>query len=187
MANVDRPNGFRPVKTISGAPISSLIRTVGVADGEDIFIGDVVNLESGLADPGATADTALLGYAVGFSKVDSMSQKYPGPYNADSLSTRYYDDSASTHTEWRCHYVPADDVIVEAQTATALTLLIGGTCDLSDAAGDTTTGISRQEITTSSNGEFTVVEFPEYEDNDRTLVNGRYWIMATRAAQALHA
>lgn len=186
MANVDRPNGFRPVKTLSGAPWTSLIRTIGVADSEDIFIGDLINLESGLADPSATDDAALLGVAVGFGKVDGDGIPL-GMYNPDDLGKRYYDDSASTHTEWVCYYVPVGDVIFEAQTATALTLAIGATCDLSDAAGDTTTGISRQEITTSSNADFTVVEIPKYPDNDNTLVWGRYWVMVTRAEQAFHA
>lgn len=186
MANVDRPNGFRPVKTLSGAPWTSLIRTIGVADGEDIFIGDLVNLESGLADPSATNDAALLGVAVGFGKVDAAGVPL-GPYNPNNLMTRFYDDSASTHTEWVCYYVPVDDVIFEAQTATALTLAVGDTCDLSDAAGDETSGISRQEITTSTNADFTVVAIPKYADNDNTLVWGRYWVMVTRAEQAFHA
>lgn len=186
MANVDRPNGFRPVKTLSGRAWEGMIRTIGVADGEDIFIGDIVNLESGLADPGATNDAALLGVAVGFGKVDGDGVPL-GPFNPTSLETRYYDDSASTHTEWVCYYVPVEDVIFEAQTATALDLAVGATCDLSDAAGDETTGQSRQEITTSSNADFTVVEHPHYVDNDRTAVWGRYWVMVTRAEQAFHA
>ena len=186
MANVDRPNGFRPVKHLSGAPISSMIRTIGVADSEDIFIGDIVNLESGLADPAATGDAALLGVAVGFGKVDADGIAL-GAYNPDTLEKKYYDDSASIHTEWVCYYVPVEDMLFEAQTATALTLAIGATCDLSDAAGSETTGVSAQEITTSSNADFTVVEVPHYPDNDPTLVWGRYWVMVTRAEQAFHA
>ena len=186
MANIDRPNGFKPVKTVSGAPLTSLIRSIGVADGEDIFIGDIVNLESGLADPGATNDAAFLGVAVGFGKVDADGVAL-GPYNPTNLMTRFYDDSASTHTEWVVYYVPVEDVIFEAQTATALTLAIGDTCDLSDATGDSTSGISRQEITTTSNADFTVVGIPHYPDNDPTLVWGRYHVMVTRAEQAFHA
>lgn len=186
MANVDRPNGFRPVKTLSGAPWSGLIRTIGVADGEDIFIGDIVNLESGLADPGATDDAALLGVAVGFGKKNAMSAEVQGPFNADDLGKRFYDDSESTHTDWVCYYVPVEDVIFEAQTATALTLVVGDTCDLADATGDETSGVSRQEITTSTNADFTVVELPKYVDNDHDLVWGRYWVMVTRAEQAYH-
>lgn len=186
MANTDRPNGFRPVKTLSGRPVNGTIRHIGVADGEDIFIGDILNLETGLADPAATGDAALLGVAVGFGKVDADGIPL-GPFNPDDLGKRYYDDSASTHTEWVVYYVPVEDVIFEAQTATALTLAIGATCDLLDAAGSVTTGRSAQEITTSSNADFTVVEIPHYPDNDNTLVNGRYWVMATRAEQAFHA
>lgn len=187
MANVDRPNGFKLVRTFNGGPVTSLIRTVGVADGEDIFIGDVVNLESGLADPGATNDADMLGVAVGFSKVDSMTGEYLNAYNPDNLTKVYYDDSESTHTEWVCHYIPMSDGVFEVQTATALTLAVGATCDLSDAAGDATTGISRQEITTSSNADFVVVEIPKIVDNDHTAVWGRYYVTAVRAEQAFHA
>lgn len=186
MANVDRPNGFTPIKTLSGAPWTSMVRSTGPADGEDIFVGDIVNLESGLADPAATNDSSLLGVVVGVGKVNDMSQEKVGMFNPDNLMLRYYDDSASTHTDYIIHYVPVDDVVFEAQTATALTLVPGDTCDLSDAAGDATSGISRQEITTDSNSDFTVVEVPNLVDNDNTLVWGRYWVMVTRAEQAFH-
>lgn len=187
MANVDRPNGFTPVKTFSGAPVSSLIRSIGVANGEDIFIGDIVNLESGLADPGATNDTAFLGVAVGFGKKDTMSATNGGPFNVANLNKSFYDDSESTYTDWVVYYVPVTDCIFEAQTATALTLVVGDTCDLSDAAGDETTGISRQEITTSTNADFEVVEVPTKPDNDPTAVWGRYWVKVVTAKQAFHA
>lgn len=187
MANVDRPNGFRPVKTLSGAPVTSLIRTIGVADGADVFVGDALNLASGLAAVAATNDAAILGVAVGFGKKDAQSQLVPGPYNPTNLGKVFYDDSESTHTDWVVYYVPADDVIFEAQTATALTKVPGDTVDLLATAGDTTTGRSRHEITTSSNADFTVVEVPSYPDNDQTAVWGRYHVMVTRAEQAFHA
>lgn len=187
MANVDRPNGFKVVKTLSGAPITSMIRSIGVTDGADMFVGDIINLASGLGAVGASNDTGFLGVAVGFGKKDAMSQQVSGPFNADNLMTRYYDDSASTHTDWVVYYVPIDDVVLEAQTATALTKLPGDTVDLLATGGDTTTGQSRQEITTSSNADFTVVEVPSYPDNDPTAVWGRYWVMVTRAEQAFHA
>jgi hypothetical protein len=187
MANVDRPNGLIPVGTLSGAPVSGLVRAVGVADAADIFVYDPINLESGLAAPGATNDTAFLGVAVGFGKFDKDGKTPLGPYNPSSLTTRFYDDSASTHTEWVCYYVPADDVIFEAQTATALTMVVGDTCDLSYTAGSQTTGISAAELTTSSNADFNVVKVPLIPDNDHTLVWGRYHVMFTRAEQAFHA
>lgn len=184
MANQDRPNGLRPVKTFSGCCYTSMIRAIGVADGADIFVGDPVNLASGLAAPGATNDAAFLGVAVGFGKI--VNGIPTGPFNPDNLGKRYYDDSESTHTEWCCFYVPADDVIFEAQTATALTLVVGGTCDLLYTAGNTTSGISACELTTNSNADFTVVEIPNLADNDPTAVWGRYYVQFTRAEQAFH-
>lgn len=187
MANVDRPNGLRPVKTLSGAPWQGMIRAIGVADGADIFVGDAITLASGLAAPGATNDTGFLGVAVGFGKFDKDGKTPLGPFNPDNLGKRFYDDSESTHTEWCVYYVPADDVVFEAQTATALTLVVGGTCDLSAGTGSSTTGISAHELTTNSNADFTVVEVPVMPDNDPTAVWGRYWVMFTRAEQAFHA
>ena len=187
MANVDRPNGLMPVKTISGAPVSSLLRCIGVADSADIFVGDPINLESGLAAPGASDDAALLGVAVAFGKFDKDGKTPLVAANQDNLMKRYYDDSESTHTEWFCLYVPAWDVIFEAQTATALTKVVGDTCDLSYTAGSTTTGISACELTTASNADFNVVGVPLYPDNDQTAVWGRYLVMFTRAEIAFHA
>lgn len=189
MANVDRPNGFRFVKSISGAPVTALVRAIGVADGADIFVGDPLNLESGLAAPGATNDASFLGVAVGFGKFDKDGRTPLLAYNPGSLdsSGRFYDDSASTHTEWYVLYIPADDAIFEAQTATALTKVVGDTVDLLYTAGSQTTGQSACEITTNSNADFTVVEVPQLVNNDPTLVWGRYHVMFTRAEQAFHA
>lgn len=183
MANVDRPNGFKPVKTFSGAPWQSTIRTIGVTDGADMFVGDVITLASGLGAVSASNDSAILGVAVGFGKVNADGIPL-GPFNPDSLGTKYYDDSASTHTDWVVYYVPAWDAVFEAQTATALTKLVGETMDLLATAGNTTTGISAHELTTSSNADFVVVEIPKMPDNSPTAVWGRYWVQVVRAEQA---
>lgn len=182
MPNPDRPSGFRAVKTLSGAPISSMARSVGVTDSADIFIGDLLTLTSNLAAVSATNDTAFLGVAVGFGKVDSMSGSYAGAYNPDNLTTLYYDDSASINTEWRVWYIPVNDVIFEAQSNADLDLAVGDTCDLLATAGNTATGRSNHEIAASSNADFNVVEIPDYPDNDSTLANTRYWVQPVTAA-----
>lgn len=188
MANVDRPRGFTPVKTVSGRPWEGTVRFIPVADSDDVFIGDIINLESGLADVGATGDTAILGAVVGVGKMDADGQPL-GPFNPDNLMTRYYDDSASTHTEWGVYYAPADDVIFEAQSAADLDLAVGATCDLADAGGgDTTTGRSTAEIAASSNTDFVVVAIPtngpDGKPQDSTLANTSYWVRVLPSSTA---
>lgn len=145
MANPDRPSGFKFVKTLSGAPMQSVIRSIGVTDGTDIFKGDLISLSSNLGAVAATADATFLGVAVGFGKVGSDGE-YSSAFNPDTLTTLYYDDSASTHTEWRVFYVPVDDAIFEVQSDTDLDLAVGDPCDLlTTTAGNTTSGRSRSE------------------------------------------
>ena len=184
MANVDRPNGFRPVKTLSGAPLASVIRTVGVTDGADLFIGDVLELTSGLANVAATDQTNYLGVAVGFGMVDADGIPL-GPFNPDDLGKRYYDDSASTHTDWVVYYAPANDCIFEAQfdEVPADTVAIGQGYDLAPGAGgSTTTGLSSFELDgTTGDTDCVTVEIPKYPDNDPTLVHGRIWVIIPSA------
>lgn len=188
MANVDRPNGFKPVKTLNGDGWEGTIRAIGVADSADIFIGDPINLESGLAAPGAAQDVSFLGVAVGFGKFATGGRIPVGPFNPADLEQRFYDDSESTHTEWVCYYVPAENTVFEAQTDTALTLVVGSLPSLTYTAGNTTTGRSACELTTSANGgDFEVIEVPNLPDNDPTAVWGRYWVMFREVAQAFHA
>jgi len=182
MANPDRPSGFRPVKTLSGAPMTSVIRSIGVTDGTDIFVGDMLSMTSNLAAVAATNDATLLGVAVGFGKVDAASGQYAGAYNPTTLTTLYYDDSASTHTEWRVFYVPIEDAIFEVQSDTDLDLTFGSACDiLTTTDGNTTSGISGQQIGASTNADLHVVEIPAYPDNDSTLANTRYHVAATKS------
>ena len=186
MANPDKPRGFTPIKHISGAPWTGQVRAIGVTDGADMFIGDFLSLTSGLAAVAATDDATLLGVAVGFGKKTEFQKNIATAINPDNLGTLYYDDSASTHTDWVVYYVPAQDMVFEAQTAADLSaVLVGGNCDILATAGSTVTGRSQQEVTTSTNADFTIVERPEYPDNDPSLVNERLWVMATRAETAL--
>ena len=48
MANVDSPDGFRPVKSLSGAPLSGMVRAV-TAGADDLFIGDAIAITAGVA------------------------------------------------------------------------------------------------------------------------------------------
>lgn len=182
MANPDRPNGFKFVKTLSGAPMASVVRSVGVTDGADIFKNDLINLTSNLAVAASTNDATFLGVAVGFGKVDKATGNYTSAFNPDNLTTLYYDDSASTHTEWRVFYVPVDDAIFEVQSDTDIDLAIGDPCDLlGTTSGSTTTGVSGHQVGANTNTDMYVVDIPPYPDNDSTLANTRYHVTITKA------
>lgn len=178
MANKDAPRGFHPVKTISGRPLNDNLRYIGITDGADMFIGDMLTLTSNLAAVSATNDTAFLGIAMGFGKVDGDGIPL-GPFNPDALGTMYYDDSASTNTEWVVYYAPIDDLVFEGQTDADLDLSVGDTADLLATAGDTTTGRSKHEVDASTNADFTVFEIPKYPDNDNSLANALVWCIIT--------
>lgn len=180
MANVDRPNGFTPAKTRSGAPITGLVRQVGVADGTDIFIGDALTTSSGLATPSSAAADTIIGVAVGFGKKDSGTQYWGGAFNPDDQTTLYYDDSASTHTEWAVYYVPAEDVLFEAQfDGTPTTPTVGQGYGLTYTTGNTATGRSQQEIDGDdvTDIDVVVVELPQGPKNDTSAAYGRVLVM----------
>ena len=185
MANPDRPRGFSAVGTLSGRPLMGSVKYIGVADGADVFVGDFLELASGLAAVAATTLSAGLGVAVGFGKVDGDGVPL-GPYNPESLETLYYDDSASTHTEWVVYYVSVQDTVFEVQTAVDLSAsVIGSPCDILATAGDTASGRSRQEVTTSTNADFLIVERPKLVDNDPSLINEQVYVAVVVADQAL--
>ena len=184
MANIDHPNGFTPVKSLTGAPWNSMIRKIGVVDGADIFIGDALQLDTGLAEPLAV-EGEVLGVAVGFGRQTfsgRMSGENAGPaFDPTNLNAvNYYDYSASTHTEWVCYYVPAEGMIFEAQVDdTAEIGLVGEAYDIVATAGSTVTGVSAHEINgnaKTNDGDVIVVEIPHLVDNDPVLAFGRYWV-----------
>lgn len=187
MANVDAPRGFTPVKMLDGGPLTGQLRTIGPADGADIFVGDLINLESGLADPVVTTDVDILGVVVGVGKLDASSGYPSGAYNPETLTTLYYDDSASVHTEWLIYYVPVKNLIMSVQTAVDLSAsVVGATVDLTGVTGNAASGRSIMEVTTSSNTDLTIVELPYKVGNDLSLINAEVYVMVDEANQALH-
>ncbi len=176
MANSDRPNGFRPAKMLNGSPYNGLVRSIGVADGADIFVGDALDVSSGLAGPAAT-NASMLGVAVGFGRnVPGAHNGGTAAFDPSNLENRFYDDSAETHTEWTVFYAPAEACLFEIQSASDLDLVVGDAADLVDGGGDATTGISGMELTTSTNADVHVVELPNIPDNDPELANARYLV-----------
>ena len=183
MANSDRPNGFRPRKTVSGAPVARMLRKYTVAarvdatnNHGDIYIGDPVTLSTAGVLTVANSGAAVLGVVVGVG-TDSTEFGPGGMWDADNLEKRYL-----AHDEAGYVWVaPAEDTIFEVQTASALGLSPGEQADFTVAAGaahgSRTTGWSTAELTTALNNDVVVVEDVESPDNDTALANARHLVM----------
>lgn len=183
MANVDRANGFRPAKSLIGAPWNSLVRYYEAADRSadttnnhgDIYIGDPVALSSGKVVPANSGDT-IIGVAVAVGTSSATFSELDGYYDAANLGKRYL-----SHAETGVvGVVPAAGVLFEAQTAADLDLVAGSAADIStdatEAHGSRTTGNSTAEIVTSVNGDLIVVENVTTPNNDVTITNARHLV-----------
>ena len=112
MAVVDTSTGFKYEGRLSGGP--DLFRDFVFKDTETLTKGDLINIESGLADLAATNDTALIGAA---------RETKAGTTNVTTISV---------------HYAP--DAIYSVYDANARAW--GATLDLSGATGAQTVAAS---------------------------------------------
>lgn len=177
MANVDRPNGFTPVKTLTGAPVSAMMRSV-VPGTDDIFIGDPISITSGAAVQMAV-EGICAGVCVGVGTVDNDGN--PFLFDPDNLSKRYFDTSADVEANYRIFYIPAEDAVFEAQSDGTTDLVIGEAQDILATDGDATSGTSQMEINDdalTNDGDVTVVEIPTGPKYDNTagVAARRYWV-----------
>lgn len=182
MANVDRPNGFRPAKSLLGAPMTGLIRIYEAADRSadttqnhgDIYIGDPVKLVSGKVLPANSGDT-VIGVAVAVG-VDASIFGEGGYFDPNNLGKRYlaYNEAGFVGV------MPAEGVLYEVQSASDLDLVVGSEADTTVTAstthGSRTTGVSSAELTTDSNSDVRVVEVVTTPDNDLASANARYLV-----------
>lgn len=140
MANVDRPNGFRPVKHLSGAPYNGAFSKY-YSGTDNLFMGDLVEISAtGLANGSgaypecarAEADDIVIGAVVGW-EVDPASP------------SRLYHAASSTYA---VYVADAPDLIFMAQTNDAglAAADVGLNCDFVVAAGSTTSGVSNMEV-----------------------------------------
>lgn len=192
MANPDRPSGFTPVGTMSGAPWQGLVRRgqMGNADGtdvwDDIFIGDPVAFDQSDANkiiPHFTSVADCIGVCVGVGYVGSgNSANEAGMFNVANLEKRWGDSAlADTDTIW-IYYAPAGDTIFEIQSNSDLDIEIGDQCDHSCATGSgthgsETTSMSTVELEADGDTDVYIVGIPEYPDNDKSLANARYHVI----------
>lgn len=194
MANVDRPNGFRFAKSLTGQAPNAMIRYYTAGDRSadttnnhgDIYLGDPVKLVSGLVLPANSGDT-ILGICVGVGKAGAIEHGESGYFNADDLSQNYA--SLADATGVIVAVMPAEGNLFEVQTAADLDLVQGSLADIStdatEAHGSRTTSRSSCELVTASNNDVKVVENVTTPDNDITLVNARHLVKFQTTENAL--
>lgn len=169
MANVDRANGFRPTKSLLGAPWTSLVRNYPAIAGRtassagDIYIGTPLTLTAaGNVQPAASKD-AIIGVAAAVGTD-------VGYYDPDNLTKRYlaYDEAGVVGV------VPAEGVLFSVQHDVAAQVL-GATANIVTNAGDRGTGNATTALVAGTvDGDVVIVEHDTRPDNDQTAVNARY-------------
>jgi hypothetical protein len=175
MANVDRVNGFRPIRH-TGSPWNGQVTRYYVTadDTTAIFVGDMVKLDGGNDGKGvrsctqATVTAAVVGVVAGI-EVSPTDLNLSGSYRAASTGRYIF-------------VVDDPDAFFEAQEdGTMGVASVGLNSQITIAAGNTTTGSSGMEIDSSETGTtatntIKLIEVVQREDNDGTLANAR-WIV----------
>jgi hypothetical protein len=184
MANVDKPNGFTPVKSLLGAPWNSLMRKVSVAarsdatnNHGDIYVGDPINISDAGVVTVADSGDAVTGVVVGIGSSSGVHHGGAGIFDVSDLTKQYIAHDAAG-TLW---YVPANGVLFSVQTASDLDLSPGEKADTTVTAatahGSRTTSRSTAELTTASNNDVMVVEDDTSPNNDVSIANARHLVM----------
>lgn len=193
MASVSRINGFRPVKTVSGAPYSGKANLYFVpsSNSDVIMVGDAVKL-AGDARAASGAPTVArcgatdipIGVVVGilFSGVANEVTNVP---NVSNLNTPIY-RVASTDR----YLLVADDpqLVYEVQyagtsvAAATITANVGLNGQFTTTAGSTTTGSSGMQLdsaglATTSTLPLKIVGFPARPDNVPGDVYFSYYVI----------
>jgi hypothetical protein len=197
MSSVSRLNGFRPVKTITGAPYNGAANVyfIPASDSSVVMVGDAVKLlGDGRAATGVATVTRVsagtdvpVGVVVGilFSGVGDA-QNIP-PVN--DLNTPVY-RRASTDR----YVLVADDpnLIYEAQylgtsvAAATITANIGQNAQIDVTAGSTSSGSSGMSVSTTLGTTATlplkIVGFPQRPDNIPGDTYFSYWVKLNQVA-----
>ena len=177
MANVDRPNGFRPVGHLSGGGYTGRVRKYYSVN-DALFLGDLVEKE-------ATGTASGSGGYAGVDRMDTgtgdilVGCVVGWEINPDSLNAMHHAASATLAV-----YINDDPMtIYEGQCDGTLAVTdIGLNADVTLGAGSTTTGASGMEIAAS--GAATTIATPlkimglvEREDNDVASANANWLVM----------
>lgn len=173
MANVNRPNGLRPVKHLDGSPYNGAVNRylIPASDSTATFVGDAVK-SGGTADADgvptiaqAAAGDTLRGVIVGFE---------PDPTN---LSGNYRAASTARYAL----VADAPDLVFEVQEdavggALAITA-VGNNADLVVGSGNTSSGASGMQLDSSTaattTAQLRVLGFSQDPKNEVGVANAK--------------
>lgn len=146
MANVDNPNGFTPVRHLTGGVIRANEYGIATDYGTAIFTGDLVYLDSdtGKIEVATATVAAVLGVFAGCQFTKENGEIVYSPYWPAAQATLGNADGIA--------YVYDDPNIVFAaqHDGTGAVTGNGALFDLTATAGNTATGRSKQEIDTDA-------------------------------------
>lgn len=149
MANTNAPNGFRPLRHLTGGVVRANEYPIASATASNIFAGDIVKLLStGLLDVAAAGDTNIIGVFQGVQWIDTdgsvrFEKKWPtGQVTLGSANAKafVFDDP---------------NTVFEAQVTTGTAFAqthVGNNADITATAGNTATNISKHSIDISAAG-----------------------------------
>jgi hypothetical protein len=176
--NVDNPNGFIPVGTISGSPWSGYVRAYHVAaNAANIFMGDAVKLETAGDVDVATAGDSLLGVCVGaLNQFPAKTNGKMDNFLSNSSPTLAPSYSSGIGIILVCVGVDVLYRVQEDGDTTPLTLAaIGANVDIIATAGSTASGRSNHEIDSDSLTTLTmqmrIVDFYDAPNNELASVD----------------
>ncbi len=189
MANVNRVNGFRPVKHITGAPYNGQANIYEVPAGEAtaVFVGDPVILSSSASTSGVPAVEALAASAAGDVAsgvlvgvvVGVLNTKFDPLDGTMSTGSVALDTPVYRAASTKQFVLVADspDLIFEGQADAAVALAsIGLNAGLNVGTHNTTTGSSAWQVdgssvNTTNTLPVTILGFPKTPDHE---VNATY-------------
>jgi len=178
MANVDRPNGFSPVKYLNGAPYNGQMRKY-YSPTDNLFVGDLVKLNgAGSADgyqavSRAAAGDVVVGVVVGYD---------PDP---SALDRKYHVASTSLAV----HVADDPNLVLMCQEdavgGALATASVGLNANAVVAAGDTSSGASNMELDTSSAAvtstlQLSILGFVQSPDNEVATANAKVLVKVNR-------
>ena len=165
MANVDRPNGFRPVRYLDGRAYNGAYMRC-YSDDDNLFMGDLVEVDTTGVARGSGVYPTVGRYDQGDYVYGVVVGWEPDPTALD----RVYHAASSTYAVF---VAMCDGLVLEAQSddATMVQTDVGLNVDVVVAAGSTTTGLSNMELNgdtanTNSTLDMSIVGMVDRPDND---------------------